>query len=252
MPQEMRRHGRYVVSAAHVVEATLTRAGGTTTDLTGRLLDVSAGGARILVREPLSFNEAVRLRICCQAIDLDLSVLATVCWMRPHTHKGEWVLGCSLSPLLLDECLERSAKKGLFERRASTRTVVDLTAFARWEMTDQPAEVAIINSSQGGLCLRTSHRAQPGDRLRLLLPGGDESCAALEARVQWSTPHDSEYLVGCEFLDARSAAIWQQRMLRPSVENPAWPLRRRGWRVWPCLGAAALLMWAIWQFWWRS
>jgi hypothetical protein len=187
------------------------------------LLDLSAGGAKMVLDEPLAFQQAVTLMMESQELHLHLAVTAQVCWIRPDGR--QWRLGCSFNPPLPQEDVERLLAEGILDRRHSQREPVEKPATAMWELNPQPTPVLISDLSRGGFCLRSALPAEPTSRLRLQVPGQNDEVLETTATVQWRLQVAEGYLLGCSLSHPKACAL---------LRSALWPEapRKRGWRSW--------------------
>jgi hypothetical protein len=157
------------------------------------LLDISRGGAKLLLDANLAIGSAL-------ALHFDQPTLVAqgkVCWSRQSQAEGWWV-ACALEPPLTEEALSALLKQGCVERRRDERHQVRIPALARWPMGD-PVAVNVCDYSGGGLCLSSPHGAQRGQRMLLHL-GDTAAETSTMVEVQWSIQFVEEHLIGCSFL----------------------------------------------------
>lgn len=209
--QHATRPPRYPASEQHALQVCLEAAEpGKDLTIGGKLLDLSPGGAKVLLDGTFRFQQAVRLRLDSVDIGLHLCVSARVCWIRPHEEL--WQLGCSFHPPLPQEDVERLLSAGVLDRRRAVRETVEKLATALWELNPQPTPVTVADLSRGGFCLRSALPAEPGSRLRLQVPTGDESIEAT-ATVQWRMQAPEGYLLGCSLTSLESYVLLRSALL---------------------------------------
>ncbi len=94
-PDNRRRHARFQVSSTQVL---LFRNGLLTTLNLGsnkarKVVDLSAGGARILVTEKLTVKQRVRLKITLEKYQDEIDIDGEVKWCFPSTNKKDFYVG---------------------------------------------------------------------------------------------------------------------------------------------------------------
>src|SRR5688572_30801837 len=108
----VQRARRYAVNENYVVRVTLKHYDDH--DLpqitNARLVDLSPGGAKLILVTPLAFEDDLIVTLESQELELCLSLSARICWFRQQSG-GAWVMGCSFDPQLPDEELERRSEE---------------------------------------------------------------------------------------------------------------------------------------------
>jgi hypothetical protein len=231
------------------VRATLHVNDGAPASLPADVLDISLGGAKLLVDAPVPFQKAVELRLVCVERDLKWNLSGEVRWQRPHPRQG-WRLGCAFSPSLSPEKLNEMFALSVVERRKFRRRDVGFAVTADWELGPRGEPATLCDVSEGGFSLTSAFAGQPGARLRLVFgPATPASPARTVAGiVRWQRPlghrgsrlnssqtldpaetsassSTGQWLVGCEFTDRAGF-----HMLRDAVFPIAGPSPARGKR----------------------
>ena len=193
--------------------------------------NLSLGGAKLIVPEPLTFSETVILRLHIPEADVDATVQCRICWARPSGNG--WSVGCAFSRRLTPDLLDQLSSLGYLERRNHGRQEVDIQATAKWELNDEKVPVRLRNFSTGGFAMESAQRTYADQQVLLEIPTGDKT-QTLSARVVWQSCAGEGYLVGCAFVgpgDAekmrRAVAILQPDVLGPAPATPTQPVRNR-------------------------
>jgi hypothetical protein len=203
----------------------------------GKLLDLSPGGAKVLLDAPLPFQQSVTLRLESDELELHLAMAARVCWIRPSGE--DFRVGFCFEPLLDHEVIERLLREGIMDRRRTTRDAIDRPATASWELNPQPTPVTVVDLSRGGFCLCAPLPAEPHSRLRLQVAGADEEFVEATANVQWRLQVPEGYLLGCSLTSQETSALLRSALMPQSPAHKR-PVRRR--LAWCLLIAAACIV----------
>ena len=159
------RNASYQIAGGQATSVLVERGPGSELErFSASLLELSRTGTKLLVSSYIPFGAAVRLNLAVE--DLDLNVLAEVCWILP-SRGSQWRLGCSFNPEHSEESLVALASSGRLERRDETRHLAKLPAIANWELGDTNTPVTIHDYSRGGVCLLTDQPGKIGYRLLL-------------------------------------------------------------------------------------
>jgi hypothetical protein len=207
----------------------------------GELLDLSPGGAKVMLDSPFRFQQAVTLRLESPDLGLQLSMRARVCWIRPSGQ--QWRLGCSFDPLLPPEQVDRLLANGVLERRRDERETIDGAATATWELNPQATPVTVVDLSRGGFCLRAPLPAEPSSRLRLQAAARDGSLVQASATVQWRLAVPGGFLLGCSLAHPEACLDLRAALVPEPATHPLPRRRRFGWYA----AAAAVCMGLIWM-----
>jgi len=218
--------------------------------LAAAMVDLSAGGVRLALEVPLKFSEIVRLRFEHDRAPLNLSMTATVRWIR-SSPDDRWTAGCSFSPLLPAECMHELFEQGLLERRRSRRHPVRGSLLAHWELSPAPAPAELVDLSTGGFAIRCAGAVSPGGRINVSYTRPDGTQPSCEAKAQWCLQTGEAFVVGCEFVTSAGFPLLQEVAERPTEVAPVPPARpRRGLPVEAWLGLAIAAAGAT--AWWLS
>lgn len=219
--------------------------------LAAEMVDLSPGGVRLDLSEPLKFSETVRLRFEHDRAPLHLAMTASVRWIR-SAPDDRWTAGCSFSPSLPPECMHELFQKGLLERRRNRRHVVRGQLDARWELSSQPVRAELLDLSAGGFAVRCPRPVAVGSRMQVSIARLDGTQPSCDAKAQWCLQTGEEFVVGCEFVTSTGYALLQEVAERSPTEEPAELAapRRRGLPAEAWLGIAIVV--AGVATWWLS
>jgi hypothetical protein len=209
----------------------------------GELLDLSPGGARVLLDSPFRFQQAVTLRLESEELGLHLSLAARVCWIRPHG--AQWRLGCSFDPLLPREHVDRLLSNGVLDRRSAEREPIDRPATATWELNSQPTPVMVVDLSRSGFCLRAPLSAEPSSRLRLQVAAAHGTIVEATVTVQWRLAVAEGFLLGCSLANLETYLALRSALLSEPPSRVRPKRRRLAWcalMIAACAGLASLLL----------
>ena len=200
-------------------------------EMAGHLADLSFSGARVEVDRPLAFETPVQLSLRCAAVGLDLKLEAVVRWARPQGNGGRWSLGLSFSKVASEGQVAAFFTQGIIDRRNTSRVAVSVEAPARFELSADETQIALLDAAPGGCCLSVAAPCRAGQKVRFAPPeaGGQ----TLLAEVCWARRVEDRWLAGCRFLPECSRAAVDALFERVQV-----PRRRRG----ELLVAAALML----------
>ncbi|MGE3410104.1 MAG: PilZ domain-containing protein [Pirellulales bacterium] len=204
---QYQRESRFRVAAPHHVKVVFERADGRSPAIiSGELLDMSRGGAKLFVAQALQNGENVLMRIEDAAFDLRLSVSANVGWIKRSGDR--FGLGVVFSPSLPESTIGEMLTKGILERRLAPRKETRVPLQARWECSAsaEPRDVDLIDISPGGFCLRSAVPAVVGSRMRLLTRDNERHAPEINAKVRWQLDEKNGFLIGCELNGMTSAA----------------------------------------------
>lgn len=229
------RPPRYPFTKSHAL-AVHVQSGETADGVTvpGELIDLSPGGAKVLLDSPFRFQQAVTLRLESEELGLHLSLAARVCWIR--SSGAQWRLGCAFDPLLPREDVDRLLSNGVLDRRSAEREPIDRPASATWELNSQPTPVTVVDLSRGGFCLRAPLSAEPSSRLRLQVAAAPGTFVEATATVQWRLEVPEGFLLGCSLANLETYMALRSALL--SEPPPRVRPKRRRW-AWYALMVAA-------------
>ncbi len=169
-------------------------------EMRGRILDLSAGGAKMAVPFEVALQETVAVRFDLPEINSDVSVAATVCWART-AGGNSWRLGCSFAEELPESLMAELAVHGYIDRREDNRQETGIAAAVQWEMTRETTAVQLNDLSQGGFSIFCPETAAPGTRLRLLVGAADGEGLSVAGVVRWQRSAQEGSILGCAYLE---------------------------------------------------
>ncbi len=192
------------------------------TNVPGKLLDISCGGAKILIDRPAIVKDSIRVQMSCEEFDISAEWAAEVCWLSPPRSDG-WVIGCSFEPRIPEDLLETLFDTGELERRQHQRQEVSLRMTLRWEACSEQGVAWILNVSEGGFCMLTNLAGSPPQRVSLATEGDEDLDLNIVARSKWQVQTEEGFCVGCEFVsnqtfkslqqligDGKKVSLWQR------------------------------------------
>jgi hypothetical protein len=162
------------------------------------LVDISQGGVRLRTKTPVAEKELLTVSIIPRGFPRSLSTRAQVRWTT-FAPKATYWLGCSIEPRIPQALFDHLAANGILERRHEARQKVSIALPAYWELDPTQCEASILNISQGGVCLLISRDGNPGDRIRLTLPGDHQRPTHVLLTACWQVTTDEGYILGCKF-----------------------------------------------------
>jgi hypothetical protein len=180
------------------------------TCLSATVRDISATGVGVRLSQRVNRNALVLLQFRPSVTGQLISHLAAVMYCNPSV-SGGYAVGCKFTaPLTHDaqrQLLAKSggratAKRPAADRRATARVVSVEPVVAQLVPVPRvpPLQVRVKDVSPRGIGLVSSRPVERGTLLALeSLTGLAKGGRNLVARVAHVTPHDGEYLIGCEF-----------------------------------------------------
>jgi hypothetical protein len=193
------REERYRLSDLTAVSVEVeTESGGDSAKFGVELVDISQGGVRLRSESLVPKGTSLTMTLAPKGFPKSLSARAKVCWTTLAPKGSHW-LGCSIEPRIPQSLLDHLAANGILERRHDSRQELSITASACWELDPTTFDVKILNVSHGGLCLLIAQDGQPGDRIRLTLPGDNQKPTYVLTTVCWQIGREDGYIVGCSF-----------------------------------------------------
>jgi hypothetical protein len=215
--EALREEPRYEIAGDQavqlVVEPTDHRAQPLT--LSGRLMNLSASGAKLAVAAQLPPHKTLRLRMRIESMSLELYVSANVCWAS-HGGADQCILGCRLSPRLPPGMLSHLTAGGRLDRRDSAReSQLRTLRVVRDRVAGGAAQSATVhNYSRGGLCLEATTPARIGERIGIVLD--QPSKPAIQVVARWQLQQGNRCIIGCGYAEAdtfeRLEQAWQASM----------------------------------------
>jgi len=177
--------------------------------ITGKVLDVSLGGIRLLVDRCLEAGALISLDLPGGVEASHVSVLACVVHSQPQP-KGGWLLGCSFSQELSLEDLARfgvgEVKHNKADQRSWLRFNCNVKAFYE-ETTADPVirrEAEVANLSAAGIALVVQDDVANGAMLSVELQksSGERVTTILACVVHVVDLADGKRVLGCNFIRA--------------------------------------------------
>jgi hypothetical protein len=175
--------------------------------LHARILDVSSGGVRLLVRWAFGQGDLLTLELPAGESEPAVTVLACVVHSQP-AGEAEWVIGCRFSAELSDADLTAlgatRSRPAIPDSRNWSRFPCSVQADYRIDPDDgddlrRPARV--LNISPGGVALLVDHDVRAGALLSadLHAPGG-RTVSILACVVHVTVQSEHERVIGCSFI----------------------------------------------------
>lgn len=175
------------------------------TEMKAQIQDVSRGGIRLVVDQPVVAGSMIHVCLPSPNKDPHTTVLACVVHSRPNQH-GTYTLGCSFSTDLNDTDLSLLAckKRPPQPSRANPRAqqVGGRVSYRRVDQAEERRPAAIHNLSSGGVALKLFEELEPGTLLDLELtdPAGTTRIAMMACVVYKTDVDEGQWLVGCNFV----------------------------------------------------
>lgn len=165
-----------------------------------RIVDLSAGGARLRLAAAVELNDTFEVRLHVKELSIDFRCAVDVCWVRPH--ENESVLGCAFDGELPEHILRKLACHGFINRRSDKRFRIELSAEVQEELgAHQWSEATIDNYSSGGFRLSSQRRVTIGQRVLLRVKDVDQQPVTIPGRALWQVDSDEGFSIGCSFLN---------------------------------------------------
>jgi hypothetical protein len=204
-PIEDRRSApRFPVLSTAIIEL----ASGTAQRLTAQIVDVSARGMQLKVKQRFERGNMLRIDLPCKELGPVTTVLA--CVMRADADaEGFWRIGCTFCSELDDDDLQAMDIKR--ERPANTRDKRTWTRFPtsaqvlyrNLNSNHEPVMAAeVLNASPSGIGLAVDEMLEPGTLLDLTVqnPAGQKLFAILACVVYRHMEDASRFIIGCNFI----------------------------------------------------
>jgi hypothetical protein len=199
--QHLRRTPRFKAFEDRQMAVVVERAVGfEPREMRGRILDLSAGGAKMAVPFEIALQETIEVRFDLPEVTTELAVSATVCWART-AGGNSWRLGCSFAEELPESLLTELAVHGYIDRREDNRHTTGIAAAVQWDTTRETAAVHLHDVSVGGFSIVCGQTAAPGTRLRLLVSAADGEPVVVPAVVRWQRNTSDAFILGCAYIE---------------------------------------------------
>jgi len=199
--RQIRRYARFKICDERELTALLEQTEGREPrQLRCKIIDLSLGGVKLSVSQEITLQDAVRISFELPEADVDLSVSATICWVR-KAGANTWRLGCAFEKELPESLIRQLAQHEYVDRRNCERSEHSLAISVKWESTQQTIPARLHDLSDGGFCMLCLDQPIEGDRFRMMLTTPDGETIFVTARVQWQKPMQDGFVAGCEFLE---------------------------------------------------
>lgn len=164
------------------------------------ILDLSIGGIKVRMNEPIAVLSKVRIRISSTALNDDVIAEALVCWARP-INNDEWWIGFSMESPIPESTLFELANANCIERRQETRTRIEAQVLVNSVDTKSTRKAILVDISNGGFAIESHTPNALGDtvvvRKASLLSRRNEQ---VTARVRWCRSIKGDrFRIGCSF-----------------------------------------------------
>jgi hypothetical protein len=186
--------------------ATAIRLGEGQVRLPARVLNVSPGGAGVLVGAALEPGAVIAVEVPGGTAESSSVALACVVYVRP-LGEGEWVAGCSFCKELSDEDFAAfAARPAPLETDLRSSERFSGNAEAAFELVGEESgryTARVLNISLGGIALVADQPIEAGALLNLELhrTDGQAPRTLLACVVHVTTRPGNEWVLGCNFLN---------------------------------------------------
>jgi hypothetical protein len=175
--------------------------------LTAGVRDVSRGGMRLIVDQPVEEGDMIRIELPPLNGEPVTAVMACVVHVCPEP-PAEWSLGCNFATELNDDDLRSLGAKRVRTEDTDQRSWERVAAHGRavvrpaGSFAADPQTVPIHNISPTGVAVRLDRRVEPGTLLQLDLQSeaGAPVLTILGCVVYMSDVGDGRWLAGCNFI----------------------------------------------------
>lgn len=164
----------------------------------GEMVDVSHGGAKLVLDSTIPIGNTVSLTVTSNRVGVEVKVSAHVCWMRSSAYH-QWRVGCHFPENLTNDILARLATAGYLERRLDARYDHSRGLTARWQLSAEPARVHLRNLSAGGFSLFSPRHGNVGERVLLREDPDSATESVVIGKIQWQDGQPERYVIGCGF-----------------------------------------------------
>jgi len=175
--------------------------------LTARIVNVSAGGIKLVVRWAFGPGDLLTVDLPSGEGEPAVTVLACVAYAHP-SDDGEWTIGCRFSAELNDAELAAfgatRSKSALPDSRNWSRFPCEVKAIYQIvpETDDVRREAKVLNISAGGVALAVEEDIRAGTLLsaELQAPDGRTVVTILACVVHVTVQSEHERILGCNFI----------------------------------------------------
>jgi len=202
--QERRSAPRFPVLSTAIIEL----ASGTAQRLTAQIVDVSARGMQLKVKQRFERGNMLRIDLPCSELGPVTTVLACVMRAEADT-EGFWRIGCTFCTELDDDDLqamdirrERSAE--MHDKRTWTRFPTSAQVLYRSLNSDHEPVMAaeVLNASPSGIGLAVNEALEPGTLLDLTVQSraGQKLFGILACVVYRHMEDTNRFIIDCNFI----------------------------------------------------
>jgi hypothetical protein len=176
--------------------------------LSARILDVSSGGIKLLVRWAFGPGDLLTVELPSRAGGPSVTVLACVAHSQ-LAREAEWVVGCRFSAELSEADLATfgafRSKSALPDSRTWSRYPCEVKAIYQVVPEDDEdvrREAKVLNISPGGVALSVDHDVSAGALLSAELHASDGRpvVTILACVVHVTVQSEQERILGCNFI----------------------------------------------------
>ena len=175
--------------------------------LVARILDVSSGGVKLVVRWAFGPGDLLTLELPACDGQPSVTVLACVAHSQPQG-EAEWVIGCRFTAELSDADLAAfgasRSKSVLPDSRNWSRFACEVTAIYQvlGDEEDGRREAKVLNISASGFAVAVDHDIRAGALLSVELhaPAGRTVVTILACVVHVTVESDGQRTLGCNFI----------------------------------------------------
>ena len=167
--------------------------------LDATLVDVSEGGARLIVPKCLKFAELARLEVDVQGRGVMLDVATEVSFVRPLDGE-EWLISCLFVTEVAADVLDDMANEGIIQRRRRERWAVDIPCVASCELGASDLPATIKDFGVEGFRLITTRPGTVGATVLVEVrePGArPDSSTTFSGNLCWQSEKDGAFQLGC-------------------------------------------------------
>jgi len=203
-----KRENRIPVRNLQLVRVTVAGGPGQLTSSDAVLGDISRGGAKLKLDQPLPFQDHISILLQSPELGLKLTLAARVCWVRQEP-EGDWLVGCTFEPELPKDSLEKLFVSGLLERRLFPRKARRTLVSAKWELDAQTLPAYLWDVSEGGFCILSPQTRQVGRRVLITIEHQGRT-EQVQAETHWQAPVAGGYVVGCQFINREGCDLLRE------------------------------------------
>jgi len=174
--------------------------------LSGQVIDLSRGGAKIMLPTTVAINSEASIEIKTGSGTITSKV--KVCWSRPS--ENAWCIGVAFKDEFPASELSILATNGYIERRRDKRVAHRAGMTARWELGADPICVNLVDVSAGGLRITSSEAGEVGHRV--LIETDDNPGLPIVVKIQWLRATEQGFDIGCAFVNKNCYRTLRQQL----------------------------------------